>query len=69
MKYRDRLCHSLVFSRKSFDDLRALNGDKAVWKLIEGLPEMVLRVDIDSDLPPDIDTPGDFQAEIDRNLR
>ncbi len=68
MEYRGRLGHPLVFSRESFDDLRALHGDKAVWKLIEGFPERVLRVDIDSDIPPDIDTPEDYQAEIERNL-
>ena len=68
MEYRGRLGHPLVFSRDSFDDLRALHGDKAVWKLIEGFPEKVLRVEIDSDLPQDIDTPEDYQAEMERNL-
>ena len=66
MAYRGRLGHPLVFSRDSFEDLRALHGDKAVWKLIEGFPERVLRVDIDSDLPPDIDTTADYEAELDR---
>ena len=68
MDYRGRPGHPLIFSRDSFDDLRGLHGDKAVWKLIEGFPEKVLRVDIDSDLPPDIDTPEDYQAEMERNL-
>lgn len=68
MEYRGRLGHPLIFSRASFNDLRELHGDKAVWKLIEGYPEKVLRVDIDSELPPDIDTPEDYQAEMERNL-
>ena len=66
MEYRDRLGHPLVFSRDAFDDLRKLHGDKAVWKLIEGFPEKVLRVGIDADLPPDVDTPADYEAELAR---
>ena len=64
--YRGDLGHPLLFSQEAFEDLRALHGDKAVWKLIEGYPNRVLRVDIDSELPPDIDTPEDYEAEIAR---
>ena len=65
-QYRGNLGHPLLFSQAAFKDLRALHGDKAVWKLIEGHPDRVLRVDIDSELPPDIDTPEDYEAEIAR---
>lgn len=65
-QYRGNPGHPLLFAREAFNDLRALHGDKAVWKLIEGYPDRVLRVDIDSELPPDIDTPEDYEAEIAR---
>ena len=65
-EYRGMLGHPLVFARGAFDDLRALHGDKAVWKLIEGHPDRVLRVEIDAELPSDIDTPADYQAELAR---
>ena len=64
--YRGNLGHPLLFSQEAFKDLRALHGDKAVWKLIEGFPDRVLSVEIDSELPPDIDTPEDYESEIAR---
>ena len=33
--YRGRLGHPFVFARETFEELRGLHGDKAVWKLIE----------------------------------
>ena len=63
-QYRGNLGHPLLFDREAFDDLRTLHGDKAVWQLIEGYPDRVLRVYIDSELPPDIDTPEDYEAAI-----
>ncbi len=62
-QYKKNLGHPLLFARAAFDDLRALHGDKAVWKLIEGYPDRILRVEIDAELPPDIDTPADYEAE------
>ncbi len=67
-QYRGNLGHPLLFAREAFDDLRALHGDKAVWKLIEGYPDRVLRVDIDEEVPPDIDTPKDYKDEMARVL-
>ncbi len=68
-QYRENLGHPLVFAQAAFDDLRALHGDKAVWKLIEGYPDRVLRVEIDVELPPDIDTPAEYEAELARFQR
>lgn len=68
-QYREDLGHPLVFAQSAFDDLRALHGDKAVWKLIEGYPDRVLRVEIDAELPPDIDTPAEYEAELARIQR
>jgi molybdenum cofactor cytidylyltransferase len=59
--YRGELGHPFVFARSAFDDLRALHGDKAVWKLIEAHPHRVRRVEVDRELPPDIDTAEDYR--------
>lgn len=62
--YRGELGHPFVFSSDAFDDLRALHGDKAIWKLIERSPERVRRIEIDLELPPDIDTVEDFERAL-----
>lgn len=46
-------------------ELRDLHGDKAVWKLIEAYPERVSRVRIEAPLPPDVDTPEDYEHALD----
>ena len=62
--YRGELGHPMVFALEAFDELRRLHGDKAVWKLIEAYPERVLRVNIDAELPPDVDTPADYKRVL-----
>ncbi len=58
--YGGELGHPFVFAQEAFEDLRGLHGDKAVWKLIEAHPERVLRVKLEAQLPPDVDTPEDY---------
>ena len=62
--YREKLGHPFIFARQAFDDLRELHGDKAVWKLIEAYPNRVLRVEIEAALPPDVDTPEDYEMAL-----
>jgi molybdenum cofactor cytidylyltransferase len=62
--YRGEPGHPFVFSAAAFGDLRLLHGDKAVWKLIESHPERVERVDVDRELPRDVDTRDDYQAAL-----
>ena len=62
--YRGGLGHPFVFARTAFDDLRGLHGDKAVWKLMEAYPEPALRIGVDADLPPDVDTPEDYENAL-----
>lgn len=62
-EYRDALGHPLLFSAAAFDELRALHGDKAVWKIVDREPEeRVARIPIDAPLPRDIDTWHDYEA-------
>ncbi|MET0972107.1 MAG: nucleotidyltransferase family protein, partial [Thermoleophilaceae bacterium] len=60
--YRGELGHPFVFSAAAFPELRELHGDKAVWKLIERHPEQVERIDVDRELPRDVDTWDDYEA-------
>jgi molybdenum cofactor cytidylyltransferase len=62
--YRGERGHPFLFSRGAFGELRGLHGDKAVWKLVEGYPEKVRYVEIDADLPPDVDTPEDYELAL-----
>ena len=62
--YGGKLGHPFVFAREAFEDPRCLHGDKAVWKLIEAHPERVRRVEIGAPLPPDVDTPEDYQRAL-----
>jgi molybdenum cofactor cytidylyltransferase len=61
--YDDGLGHPFVFSADAFPALRALHGDKAVWKLVDAEPEdRVRRVRVQKSRPLDIDTWDDYVA-------
>lgn len=62
--YRGRLGHPFVFASAAFGDLRGLRGDKAIWQLIERHSERVRKIEIDRQLPPDIDTTDDFEHAL-----
>ena len=62
--YRGALGHPLVFSAGAFADLRALHGDKAVWKLVERHPERVRKVEIARPRPRDVDTWEDYREVV-----
>jgi molybdenum cofactor cytidylyltransferase len=64
--YQGKLGHPMVFAREAFAELRKLHGDKAVWKLIEAYPERILQVNIDVELPLDVDTPSDYNQVLSR---
>jgi molybdenum cofactor cytidylyltransferase len=53
--------HPFLFSNAAFDTLRALHGDKAVWKIVDREPEArVRRIHVDRELPLDVDTWDDY---------
>ena len=62
--YGGELGHPFVFALEAFEQLRGLHGDKAVWKLIEAYPQRVHWVEIESPLPPDVDTPEDYELAL-----
>lgn len=59
--YDDGVGHPLWFHRRMFDQLVALHGDKAVWKLIEAGDDLV-TIRVPGVVPPDVDTWDDYQA-------
>lgn len=60
-RYNDGIGHPFWFGREVFDDLTALHGDKAIWKLIESGKYPVLEVPIDATIPLDVDTWDDYE--------
>jgi 2-phospho-L-lactate guanylyltransferase (CobY/MobA/RfbA family) len=62
--YKGEHGHPFVFAREAFGELEGLHGDKAVWKLIEAYPDRVRKVEIDAELPPDVDTPEDYERAL-----
>lgn len=62
IRYRDGRGHPLWFARRTFGDLLALQGDKAVWRLMASDRHQVLDLPYDDDVPPDVDTQADYEA-------
>ena len=60
-RYTDGRGHPFWFSRALFGELSGLQGDKAVWKLLESGRHQVLEVSFDEPIPRDVDTWDDYQ--------
>ncbi len=56
--------HPFLFARPAFPELEDLQGDKAIWALLERHPNQVLHIPLDADLPPDVDNPEDYQRAL-----
>jgi molybdenum cofactor cytidylyltransferase len=62
--YDDGRGHPLAFGREVFGDLRSLQGDKAVWKLLDRAGPAVVDVPISGAVPRDVDTWDDYEAVL-----
>ncbi|MBV9802599.1 MAG: nucleotidyltransferase family protein, partial [Solirubrobacterales bacterium] len=60
--YDDGRGHPLAFARVMFDELKALHGDKGVWKLLDRHAAAVVDVPIAAPIPRDVDTDEDYRA-------
>ena len=58
--YRGRSGHPMLFARELFSELKALHGDKGVWKLCDAHPEWVSEVKVDQPYPGDVNTWADY---------
>jgi molybdenum cofactor cytidylyltransferase len=63
-RYDDGRGHPFAFGRSVFDDLSALQGDKAVWKLLAQRPDDVTEVSVPGPVPLDVDTWDDYEAVL-----
>jgi molybdenum cofactor cytidylyltransferase len=67
--YEDGRGHPLAFSRAMFGALGALNGDKAVWRLMDELGDAVAEVPVGGRIPADVDTWDDYEALLASGVR
>jgi molybdenum cofactor cytidylyltransferase len=63
-RYDDGVGHPFAFTRSVFGELSGLQGDKAVWKLIERRRDDVVEVRQGGSVPPDVDTWEDYEALV-----
>jgi len=61
-RYRNTPAHPVLFSRRMFGELLALEGDAGARLLIDRTPSRVLNVDYDAPVPRDVDTPEDLDT-------
>lgn len=60
-RYDDGIGHPFWLSRSIFGELRALHGDKGVWKLLESGRYPVCELDVAGPVPLDVDTWDDYR--------
>lgn len=60
--YQGREGHPLVFARSLFDDLVALRGDKAAWKIVDAYRASIRPVVVDRPHPRDVNTWEEYAA-------
>ncbi len=63
-RYDDGRGHPFAFGRAVFGDLAALEGDKAVWKLLARRSGAVTEVPVPGPIPVDVDTWEDYEAVL-----
>ena len=67
-RYRDGHGNPVLFKREIFPELLRLTGDQGARPIIQKEPARVEWVDLDLPMPPDVDTPDDYER-IRANLR
>ena len=60
VSYRGVSGHPMLFAKELFEQLKALHGDKGVWKLLEAHPEWVGEVELDRPFPGNVNTWEDY---------
>ena len=60
--YRGARGHPVLFARPVFPELLELQGDAGARLLIERSPERVSYVEVDAEMPPDVDTTEQLAA-------
>ena len=60
-RYRDGPGNPVLFKREVFPELLRLTGDQGARPVIHKEPARVEWVELDLPMPPDVDTPGDYE--------
>ena len=60
-RYRDGQGNPVLFKREIFSELLRLTGDQGARPIIQREPARVEWVELDLPMPPDVDTPGDYE--------
>jgi molybdenum cofactor cytidylyltransferase len=60
-RYRDGQGNPVVFKREIFPELLRLTGDQGARRIIQSEPTRVEWVELDLPMPPDVDTPDDYE--------
>lgn len=60
-RYRDGQGNPVVFKREIFPELLRLTGDRGARPIIQKEPARVEWVELDLPMPPDVDTPADYE--------
>jgi molybdenum cofactor cytidylyltransferase len=61
-RYNGEIGHPVLFDRRCYADLLALEGDRGARGLILSMQDRVRFVDVDRDRPVDVDTVGDLEG-------
>jgi len=59
-RYRDGRGNPVLFTRQVFPELLGIAGDQGARSVVERDPDRVALVDFDFPMPPDLDTPEDY---------
>jgi molybdenum cofactor cytidylyltransferase len=62
-RYEDGRGHPFAFGHEVFGDLRALHGDKAVWRMLDERADVV-DIPVAGRIPLDVDTWADYEAVV-----
>jgi molybdenum cofactor cytidylyltransferase len=61
-RYQDGRGNPVLFAASVFPELRALSGDQGARNVIDRDPVRVALVPFDRPMPPDLDTPQDYES-------
>ena len=63
-RYDDGRGHPFAFDHTTFEELRRLHGDKAVWRMLDERADEVEEVPVAGRVPRDVDTWADYEAVV-----
>jgi molybdenum cofactor cytidylyltransferase len=66
--YRGSPGHPVVFDRGVWPDLLAVEGDRGARDVIKAHPDWVVRVELDAEVPADLDTLEDYEKMLESGL-